>query len=200
MATIDDVEIPSLLLAEQGSAPTTPASGFGRLYAKATGVFFIGDDGVEIGPLGAGGGGGGVAAESARMYRSAAWTITNTSASHPIPFDTDSWDTGSDTNTSTGEYTAPSTGKYRVTSRAGVTALNAERFFLSIHVNGTEVSRGADVISHSASAAVVSPLVTDLVAMTAADVMTVRIRQVGGSGRDLEVGAALTYMSVERVE
>lgn len=59
MATIDNVEIPSLLLAEQGSAPTTPASGFGRLYAKATGLFFKDDAGTETGPLGTGGGGGG---------------------------------------------------------------------------------------------------------------------------------------------
>lgn len=59
MAAIDDIEIPSLLLAEQGSAPTTPASGFGRMYAKADGLYFVGDDGVEVGPLGAAGSGGG---------------------------------------------------------------------------------------------------------------------------------------------
>lgn len=58
MATIENIEIPSLLLAEQGSAPTTPASGFGRLYAKPTGLFFVGDDGVEVGPFGGGSGGG----------------------------------------------------------------------------------------------------------------------------------------------
>lgn len=52
MAAIDDIEIPSLLLTE-GSAPSTPASGFGRIYVKTTGLFFIGDDGVEVGPLAA---------------------------------------------------------------------------------------------------------------------------------------------------
>jgi hypothetical protein len=55
MAKISDVQNTSLLFAE-GSAPSTPASGFGRIYVKTTGLYFIGDDGVEIGPLAAGGG------------------------------------------------------------------------------------------------------------------------------------------------
>jgi hypothetical protein len=53
---ISDVEISSLLFTE-GSAPSTPASGFGRLYVRTTGLHFMGDDGVEIGPLSTGGGG-----------------------------------------------------------------------------------------------------------------------------------------------
>lgn len=52
MAKISAVEIPSLLFTE-GSAPSTPASGFGRIYVKTTGLFFIGDNGVEVGPLAA---------------------------------------------------------------------------------------------------------------------------------------------------
>lgn len=55
MAKITDVQNTSLLFAE-GSAPSTPPSGFGRIYVKTTGLFFIGDDGVEIGPLSAAGG------------------------------------------------------------------------------------------------------------------------------------------------
>lgn len=59
MANIDDIEIPSLLLAEQGSNPSTPASGYGRLFVKSDGVYFIDDAGSVTGPLGGGGGGGG---------------------------------------------------------------------------------------------------------------------------------------------
>lgn len=55
MATIQDIEIPSLLLDEQASNPATPASGFGRLYAKSDGLYFIDDAGSVTGPLGAGG-------------------------------------------------------------------------------------------------------------------------------------------------
>jgi hypothetical protein len=53
-----DNEFPSVLLDEQASAPTTPASGFWRLYAKSTGLFIVDDAGGETGPFGTGGGGG----------------------------------------------------------------------------------------------------------------------------------------------
>lgn len=42
---------PSVLVAEQGSAPATPASGYGRIYCKTDGLYFIGDNGIEVGPL-----------------------------------------------------------------------------------------------------------------------------------------------------
>jgi hypothetical protein len=54
-----DNEFPSVLLDEQASAPTTPATGFWRVYAKSTGLFIVDDAGVETGPFGTGGGGGG---------------------------------------------------------------------------------------------------------------------------------------------
>lgn len=57
MAAITDVQLDSLLFGEQGVAPATPASGAGRLYAKSGGLYFMGDDGIEVGPLGASGGG-----------------------------------------------------------------------------------------------------------------------------------------------
>lgn len=53
-----DNPYPSILVAEQGSAPTTPASGYGRIYCKSDGLYFVGDNGTEIGPLGASGAGG----------------------------------------------------------------------------------------------------------------------------------------------
>lgn len=59
MAKASEIEIPSLLLAEQASAPTTPASGFGRLFAKSDGVYFVDDAGTVVGPFSTGGGGGG---------------------------------------------------------------------------------------------------------------------------------------------
>lgn len=52
-----DNEFPSVLLDEQASAPTTPALGFWRVYAKSDGLYIVDDAGVETGPLGAGGGG-----------------------------------------------------------------------------------------------------------------------------------------------
>ena len=55
MAKLSDAEFASALFAEQGSDPTTPASGYGRLYVKADGVYFIDDAGTVTGPLGASG-------------------------------------------------------------------------------------------------------------------------------------------------
>jgi hypothetical protein len=49
----DSTNINSIQVKEQGSAPTTPASGYGRIYCKAGGLYYVGDDGVEIGPLAA---------------------------------------------------------------------------------------------------------------------------------------------------
>lgn len=60
MAKISDIEIPSLLFDEQVADPTTPASGFGRLYVKAGALYFIDDAGAVTGPLGAAGGGSGI--------------------------------------------------------------------------------------------------------------------------------------------
>lgn len=59
-------EIDSLLFAEQGSNPATPASGFGRLFVKSDGLYFIDDAGAVTGPFGgsAGGGGGALAVVS----------------------------------------------------------------------------------------------------------------------------------------
>jgi hypothetical protein len=60
---------PSILVAEQGSAPATPSTGYGRIYCKSDGLYFIGDDGVEIGPLAAASAPGGTAYYPTRTYR-----------------------------------------------------------------------------------------------------------------------------------
>lgn len=56
MTRASDNEYPSVLFDEQGSNPSTPASGFWRLYFKAAGLFAIDDAGSVIGPFGAAGG------------------------------------------------------------------------------------------------------------------------------------------------
>jgi len=44
------------LLNEQGSVPSTPSTGDWKLYFKSDGLYTLGDDGTESGPLGTGGG------------------------------------------------------------------------------------------------------------------------------------------------
>ena len=59
MTKASDNPFPSILVAEQGSKPSTPASGYGRIYAKSDGLYFIGDNGTEVGPFGTSGSGSG---------------------------------------------------------------------------------------------------------------------------------------------
>ena len=58
MTKASDNPYPSILLAEQGSDPTTPDSGYWRAYAKSDGLYVIDDAGATTGPFGTGGGGG----------------------------------------------------------------------------------------------------------------------------------------------
>lgn len=57
MAKASDNEFPSVLFAEQASAPTTPAAGNWRAYFKSDGLYVVDDAGTEVGPLSTGGGG-----------------------------------------------------------------------------------------------------------------------------------------------
>lgn len=56
MATIDEIDITSLLF-QEGSAPSTPASTKWRAYFKTDGLYVMDDAGTEIGPLATGGAG-----------------------------------------------------------------------------------------------------------------------------------------------
>jgi hypothetical protein len=58
MTRFEDNLSPYLTLVEQGSDPTTPASGDELLYAKAGGVYVRNHAGAVTGPFGAAGGGG----------------------------------------------------------------------------------------------------------------------------------------------
>lgn len=51
MTKASDNEFPSVLFAEQGSDPSTPASGFWRLYPKSDGFYMIDDAGNVSGPF-----------------------------------------------------------------------------------------------------------------------------------------------------
>lgn len=51
MTKMSDNESPSLLFADQGSAPSTPASGFSRIFTKSDGVYVVDDAGNVTGPF-----------------------------------------------------------------------------------------------------------------------------------------------------
>lgn len=49
--------IDSIRVQEQGSTPSNPPTGYWQLYAKSDGLYYLEDDGTEVGPLAAAGGG-----------------------------------------------------------------------------------------------------------------------------------------------
>lgn len=51
MAKASNIEIPSLLFEEQASAPSTPGTGFWRIYHKSDGLYLVDDAGTEFGPI-----------------------------------------------------------------------------------------------------------------------------------------------------
>ena len=77
MTRASDNEFPSVLLDEQATAPTTPASGFWRVYAKSDGLYVVDDAGTETGPFGTGGAGAEFATGNTKI--ATAETTTSTS-------------------------------------------------------------------------------------------------------------------------
>jgi hypothetical protein len=110
VAKIDDVQIPSLLFTE-GSAPSTPASGFGRIYVKTTGLFFIGDNGVEIGPLAAATSSatGTIIGRAKARHSSTQSVSTGSDTALLFDSETGGFDTGTihDTGSNTSRFVAP---------------------------------------------------------------------------------------------
>lgn len=126
MAKISEIEVPSLLLDEQGSDPTTPATGFWRFYAKATGIFHRDDAGAVTGPLidetahdaldhtGLTGVGGGGVGNLWTMNKSSSQTLTSNTLTQ-ITFDTTVIDGGSSViDLANDRFVAPATGFYLV--------------------------------------------------------------------------------------
>lgn len=81
MAKASDNEFPSLLFAEQGSAPTTPGTGLWRAYFKSDGLYVVDDAGTETGPLAVSGGGGGASITHKHVNGDLAADHTTTSTS-----------------------------------------------------------------------------------------------------------------------
>ena len=73
-----DNAYPSVLLDEQASAPTTPATGNWRLYAKSDGLYAVDDAGTEVGPFGSGGGSSSLTTVSASLTADVAIPGTST--------------------------------------------------------------------------------------------------------------------------
>lgn len=125
----------------------------------------------------------------AKGWRNSAWTITGPAGTYvTVPFDSETYDTGTIFNTSTGEFTVPSAGIYAVKSRISVTfGANTERWLYAAFVNGTEMARGTDTTFVTGMGNMALQVAADL-KLNASDVVTFRVNQVSGTLRALEVG------------
>ena len=139
---------------EQGSASTTPASGYGRVCCKSDGLYFLGDNGTEIGPLAAASGSTGYT-QGARVTNSgdiscSADTLT------VITFNTESYDTDGihSTSVNTGRLTCQTAGKYLI--HGSVTFVAGDpttRKILRIRLNGTTEIASAEIGVNTSGAA-----------------------------------------------
>lgn len=132
----------------------------------------------------------GIRSSAARAYASAGTSIATTGTTQ-IALATESYDYGN--NFAANAYTAPKAGMLDVRGRVSVAATAAgQRLFGSIYVNGAEVSRGADVIAQGVNS--LGSVVSDVLAVNAGDVVTLRATLVGGVAQNCESGSFLTYL------
>lgn len=144
--------------------------------ATLTGTQAYGDNAPNITP-------------KARAYRSAAYTSgTNF---NKVPLEAESYDIGSDFDTTNNRFVAPVTGYYQVTGRASTTGTT--RFLLLIYKNGTAYSKGSDGSNATAFGAVVS----DIIPLAATDY--VELWAYTPTGMAFEVGESSTFMAVHLI-
>lgn len=89
MTKASDNEYPSVLFAQQGSNPPTPASGFWRLFTKSGGVYAIDSAGNVVGPFAAT---GSQSRHGCRARHSTTQTVGSASTA-PMALDTETFDT-----------------------------------------------------------------------------------------------------------
>lgn len=124
------------------------------------------------------------------VYRTSSFTSA-ASGGIQIIFDTVSYDTGSNYNTSTGYFTVPVTGYYWFSARASVGNGQNGRTFVNIQKNGSELIRGTDL-----STTLAVPLgsnVSGILQLNAGDQIAVGIYWSNSPGQGLEIGYVTTY-------
>lgn len=137
----------------------------------------------------------GLRSTGARAYASAGTSIA-TSGTTTIALASESYDYGN--NFASNTYTVPKAGMLDVRGRVSIAASAAgQRLFCSIYVSGAEASRGADVIAQGVNS--LGSVVSDVIAVNAGDLITLRATLVGGSAQSCESGTFLTYLACRLV-
>lgn len=184
MANINAAEIDGIRLAEQGSNPSTPASGYGQLYAKSDGLYFMGDDGTAIGPLAKAG-----TLTGAYVYRSTSQSIPNNTGT-AISFDTETrddnacYDSGNPTR-----LVAPVTGWYIIGTHVTFATAASGKRVVDVRLNGVTYAASQYADSDNEAADI---NVNVVYYMTAAEYAEVTVYQ--NSGASLNATAAKAWI------
>lgn len=191
---ISDAEIASLLFAEQGSNPTTPASGFGRIYVKSDGVYFRDDAGTVTGPFTAGAG----SFVGAKAYRATSAQTITTATWTPVQFNAEDFDTNTyhDNSTNPSRFTVPSGkgGYYRAVFQTSWDTNTTGLRYMDFYKNGASVSRAFSAVP--AANAVRRRQISDVIALTVGDYLEGSVYQDSGANRTLDFDG-LTFMAIE---
>lgn len=188
MAKIQDIDIPHLEFAE-AAAPSTPASGIVRIYAKSDGLLYSKDDaGSET--LVSGGLAGSGAFVGMVVTNSAVQSIPNITPT-ALTFNTEEIDTNAYhstvSNTSRGTVPSGKAGKYRITVHTSHAANNTNDKILFLRKNGSDIVGARD--STFPNASLVGNLnVTRTLALAEGDYIEAFIYQ--SSGGALNFGGA----------
>jgi hypothetical protein len=133
-----------------------------------------------------------------KMYRSTAQTLA-VSATVPtqIIFNAEEWDNGNNGNAVAGNYTAPEACLMRVDARIGIaTGAVGERFIIELWEDGVEIMRGSDIVV--AGAYRCSVHLNGVFLAAANHVYDVRVHQVNGTARAIDLGSVQSYMMMSR--
>lgn len=202
MAKISDIEIPSLLFDEQASDPATPAAGFGRLYVKSDGVYFVDDAGVVTGPLSEAAPGGGFPTFSGVSLTKSATQSVNSTSSTAITFDGETFDTDAyhDNVTNPSRITVPATGYYMVGGSIEITGLNSGKYLiLRLRKNGTTVLDGRSRQYSALNAGTIGIPYSKIVPLTAGDYVELMAEHDHGSALNVRESANGTTFWCYRV-
>jgi hypothetical protein len=189
---------PSILVAKQASAPSTPASGYGRIYCKSDGLYFIGDNGTEVGPFATSSGGG--YTQGARVYNSASQAIASATTTY-IAWNSESYDTDGihDTATNNSRLTCKTAGKYTIAAHVNFSA-NANgirRGF--IHLNRTTVICDIQIEPVDLGRGVTGLILTTLYDLQVNDYVEFAVIQDSGSSLNVTVDTIREAFMMQRI-
>lgn len=141
---------------------------------------------------------GGGSSDFLRAYVSSTQTIS-ASTNTVVDYDTETYDTGGNFNTTTNTYTCPSAGKYYVYAVAQIsnTFANSTRYDLEVQKNSTTIAEIFYQTSGTGGVLKKSMQISSIVDCALND--TLRINANFGSGNDIEAGSGLSWLEIYKI-